>query len=105
LQNFYFSQKVDVQYKWGSLESNKKINLALFAGKLMVSIVLSHKDLPYYKDFLGEDKESGTFESYEKLSWIKIGLTRNNAYMERVNYIYFDCVDIFFFQYCNLQIK
>jgi len=38
----------------------------------MVLVVLPHKDLPYYKDFLGEDKEWRTFGSYEKLSWIKI---------------------------------
>jgi len=34
-----------------------KINLMLFARKLMILIALSHKDLPCYKDFLEEDKE------------------------------------------------
>jgi len=54
----------------------------------MVSVALPHKDLPYYKDFLGgEDKEWRTFGSYEKLSWIKIDRTRNiPVCMEKVNY-------------------
>jgi len=41
----------------------------------MVSIALLHKDLPHYKDFLGENKE-GTFGSYEKFSRIKIDRIR-----------------------------
>jgi len=35
----------------------------LFAGKLMVSVALPHKDLFYYENFLGEDEEWRTFGS------------------------------------------
>jgi len=85
LQNFYFSQKADVQYKRRSLESNTKINSMLFAGKL-ISVVLPHKDLPHYEDFLGEDNEWRTSGSYEKLPWIKIDRIRNTPiYTERIN--------------------
>jgi len=64
-----------------------KINLVLFVEKLMVSVALPHKDLPYYKDFLEENKKWRTFGSYEELSWIKIDRTRNTPVcMEKVNY-------------------
>jgi len=56
--------------------SDIKINSVLFAGKLIVSVALPHKDLPY-EDFLEENKEWEIFGSYEKLLCIKIDWTWN----------------------------
>jgi len=55
---FLFFTKGRRSIQRGVTGVRQKINSVLFAGKLMVSIILPHKDLPYFEDFLEEDKES-----------------------------------------------